>query len=793
VHGDAAETAAPGRASEGAMRQNPAYALAILAAAAVVAQAGRAHAIGVLIPTQTDLEPLAVRYHRVSVEVRERIAETRIEQTFYNSTSSTLEATYVFPVPPGATVSGFTMWIDGRRVEGELLDAGTARSVYEQIVARMRDPGLVEYAGGNLFRARVFPIAPASEQRIELRFTQTLEYQGGVVHYRYPLRTGGRAARTLEDLTITTQIVSRTPIRAVYSPTHPIAVLRDGEGRATAGYEAHDVTLDQDFDLYYAVADGDVGLSLLTHRVPGDDGFFLAMIAPRTVLTDQQLAAKEVVFVIDTSGSMAGDKIGRARAALDHMLQRLGPNDHFQIVRFSTDVETLFDGGASVPATPANIAQARRFASRLVAAGGTAIMPALSEAIRTRAPATAPPRMIVFMTDGMPTVGETDTGAIVRTVEATGGDARVFVFGVGDDVNTTFLDALSTGNGGTSDYVRDGADLERRFSAFYDRIAYPVFADVHFSMPGASVYDVYPRDLGHLYRGEQMLVVGRYRGDGGARVVLEGRIGSATAATRFEFPVTLAAAEMRNDFLPRVWATRKVGTLLDEIRLQGERPELRDEVVQLARTYGLVTPYTSYLVAPDVPMPVGVVPPIPTTRPGSFAERSIDEEAPPREIAEAQADFSTFAQATVPGSGGGGGGGGSSGVAGGARAPMPAMAPVGGAGESGRRLSARLREMRQAERSGDVATADVRFALGRGFAQRSGMWVDSRYRAGMRELRVRWGTAAYFAILRARPELAPALSLGERVTVTLDGERAVVVDPSAPEAVEESEVATFLR
>ncbi|AKF06003.1 VIT domain-containing protein [Sandaracinus amylolyticus] len=762
--------------------------LASLAALLVTfAAQGRAHAIGVLLPTRPEIEPLAIRHHRVSISVRERIAETRVEQVFLNQSGETLEATYVFPLPPGATVSGFTMWVDGRPQRGELLESAQARAVYEQIVARMRDPGLVEQIGGNLFRARVFPIAPNSEQRIELRFTQTLEYHGGVVHYRYPLRTAGRAARTLEDLTITAEIVSRTPVRAVYSPTHALAIAREGDQRALASYEGHRVALDQDFDLYYAVADGDVGLSLLSHRAGGDDGYFLAMIAPRTALTEHELASKEVIFVFDTSGSMTGDKIARARAALDHMLARLGPNDRFQVVRFSTDVELLFDRGASMPATPANVASARRFASRFVAAGGTAIHGALDEALRTRAPTTATPRMIVFLTDGMPTVGETDPATIVREVTArttatTGASTRLFVFGVGDDVNTTFLDALAVGSGGTSDYVRgeDGAELQQRLSTLYDRIAYPVLADLHLSLPGASAFDVYPRDLGHLYRGDQLLVVGRYRGEGAVQVVLEGRVGGATPL-RLEFPVTMPSAETRNDFLPRVWATRKVATLLDEIRLNGERPELREEVVRLARQFGLVTPYTSYLVAEDVEIPRGIAP-VPDARP----LRPMDEPAP---VSEAQADFERFADATAArapqttSSGGGGGGGGGA----------ASMAPEGGRGESGRRLSARLRDLRGAEQAAALAAQDARFVLGRAFVRRDGMWVDSRYRAGRRELRMRWGSEGYFALLRARPELGPALALGDRVTIAIDAARVIVIDPSAPERISETDVSAFLE
>jgi Ca-activated chloride channel family protein len=774
---------------------------ALLAAVVAAAYPGSAHAIGVLIPTQPDLEPLMIRSHRVTVTVRERAAETKVEQVFRNSTGQRLEATYIFPIPAGAAVSGFAMWVNGQRLQGELLDAGQARSIYEQIVARMRDPGLVESMGGNLFRARVFPIEPNSDQRIEISFTQVLPYDGGVVHYRYPLRTGGRAARTMEDMTISAEIVSRTAIRAVYSPTHSISVARPDDHHATVGFEANAATLDTDFDLYYAVQDSDVGLSLLTHRQPGEDGYFLAMIAPRSQVTEQEIAAKEVLFVFDTSGSMAGDKIERARAALDYMLQRLRPTDRFQVVRFSTDVELLFDGGASAEATPENIARARRFARGFAAAGGTAVQPALVEALRAPA-ASGLPRMVVFLTDGMPTVGETEPARIVEEVTRRSGDARLFAFGVGDDVNTTFLDALASANRGVGDYFRDGAEMERRLSSFYDRVAYPLLTDLALALPGVSSFDTYPRDLGHLYRGAQLLVVGRYRTAGASHVTLTGKLSSEAAPRTFAFDVNFPATEPQNDFLPRLWATRKIGYLLDEIRLRGERTELREEVVTLSRRFGIVTPYTSYLVAPDSEMQ-GVNVPVLTTPTGGGMRFSMEERnrgaaqpspapAPATASESASRDFEAFdsARVTAPARPSSAGGGASAG----ASAPqMQQSAPSGGMGDGGRRLSARLRTMREADRTEADDALTARFVAGRTFTRSGAGWTDSRFRTGMRTLRLRAMSAAYFALLRARPDLASALALGDTVTVTLDNDRAIIVDPTAPADLGADQVTNFLR
>lgn len=760
--------------------------------AAELGFAGQAQAIGLLIPNGNQYEPLAIRSHRVTVEVRERVAETHVQQVFQNNTGARLEATYLFPVPDGATVSGFAMWVNGQRVNGELLDSSQARGVYEGIVRRMQDPGLVEYVGNNLFRARVFPIEPHADQRIEIGFTQSLSYEAGVVHYVYPLHTNEIAARTMNDMTVSVNIASRTPIRAVYSPSHRISVSRPDDGHAVVGFESSQVALNDDFHLYYSVDDRDVGLSLLTHRPANEDGYFLAMIAPRSQVTEREIAAKEVIFVFDTSGSMSGDKMDRARTALDYMLARLRPSDLFQVIRFSTDVEALFDAGRSVPATPANIARAREFARRFEATGGTAIDPALAAAFSTPAQNDMP-RMVVFLTDGMPTVGETAPARIVDNVTRISGNAQLFVFGVGDDVNTTFLDALASNNHGVGDYFRDGSEMERRLSAFYDRVAYPLLTELRLQFPNASVFDVYPRDLGNLYRGGQLLVIGRYRGNGLSHVALQGRVANEREPREFAFNVSFPDREPANDFLPKVWATRKVGFLLDDIRMHGERPELRDEVVSLARRYGIVTPYTSYLVVPDgvsqeqsrrVQPFVAQPPPFQQVRPTDAGPHSRSSaNATPTTTPAADDSFRAFAPA-APARGRAAGeslGALASGQGGGYAA--------GSTGDAGRRLSATLRDMRESGQS--AGQSQSRVLLGRAFVQLDGGWIDSNYHAGMQELHVRYGTTGYFALLRMRPELRQALALGTRVVVAIDATRAIVIDPGAAE-ITEADVTRFL-
>jgi Ca-activated chloride channel homolog len=779
----------------------------------LLGQARSAGATGLLLPADGSLGPLAIRSHRVSVAIHERVAETRVVQVFRNQTDRVLEGTYIFPLPPGASVSGFAMTVNGRRVEGSVLEANEARGIYEGIVARMRDPGLVEYMGGNLFRARVFPIPASGDQTVELRFTQTVDYQAGTIHYRYPLRTAGPQARTLEDFTLSATLEASAPIRAVYSPTHRIDTTRRGARQATVGFEMGNAALDRDFDLYYTLADSDVGMSVLTHRGAGEDGYFLMMLAPRSESTEREVIGKDILFVCDTSGSMAGEKIAHAREALRAWVNRLNPDDTFNVLRFSTDVETFSE--ASVNASPENRARAVRFIDGFEASGGTAISPALTQALAVPVRRGAP-RTIVFLTDGMPTVGETNTTAIIRqAAERNAGRAQIFTFGLGDDVNTTFLDLLAQQNRGSADYARSGAEMATLLEGFYNRIAFPMLADLRLALRGADAFDVYPRDLGTLYRGGQLVVTGRYRTAGAATVALTATVASQEAPRTFEWPVSMAAREAANDFIPRVWATRKVGYLLDEIRLHGENPEVRESVVQLAQRFGIVTPYTSYLVTEESPAAPEPAPPMDMPmsqsiqtgrnhRGGPHLDALINQPAratapapPPRAPAARSDDFRAFQSLGGAPAGRVSAGSGASAASTGSGAPMPiapsaaAAPPAEATGEAGRRVANRLRDLREAEQV-DVGAGGARFVAGHSLVLRGGTWTEDNLPPNARVLRVRPMSRSWFTLLRLRPALREVLAVGNALRFRLDGARVIEVSAASPDTAD-ADIEAFLR
>ncbi len=674
-----------------------------------------AYADGIIIPQPVPPMPsppgwLTIVYHHVEVSIEGGIAVTRVDQVFRNDTDVPMEGTYVFPLPPGAVVQGFALWVDGEPVAGEVLPADEAREIYLDYLRKHRDPALLEYIGRDTFRARVFPIPPGGKRRIKLEYVQVLSPTAGVYRYSYPLDTERFSASPLEDVVIEVSIAADAPLGAIYSPSHRISVVREGPDRATVLYEEKDVFPDRDFVLYYATGTpGEAHASLLAHRAGDEDGFFLFILTPP--YGDYTPIPKDIVLVIDRSGSMEGDKISQAKEATLYILDHLNPGDRFGIVVFNDMVQTLTEGLERV--TPERISRAKAEVGRLFADGGTNIHDALRAALgwikRSDRPA-----YVIFLTDGIPTAGVTDEEEIIRSVTAAnGGKARLFVFGVGYDVNTYLLDKLAQVNRGEPTYVEPHESLERTLTAFYRKIAAPAMGDLSLEITGVEAYDLYPRELPDLFFGSQITVLGRYRGAGEAEVVLRGRREGKELVFRYRFP--FPDQEPGNPFIPKLWAARKIGYLLERIKLEGEKEEFVQQVIALGTRYGIVTPYTSFLVAEKEEKGVSMT---------------------PLKL--------TYA--------------------------VPTGAPA-------VRASKRAQALQETEK---VETPErVRDVGGRTFVFRDGVWVESTY-ADQETVAIKYMSSAYFELLDHAPELAPILSLGERVIFSV-GEIFVEIGPEGAE------------
>jgi len=327
-------------------------------------------------------------------------------------------------------------------VDAELLPADKARQIYEEIVRKMRDPALLEYAGRDLFKVRIFPIEPRSRKPIKISYKRITAFGRRHRDLQLPVEHGEVFRAADQELERKSRVKSEQPLASIYSPSHKVEIKRDGANRAVIGYESKDEKPETDFQLVYNSEARDVGLSLITHKPAGEDGYFLILAAP-TAAKETKPAPKDVVFVVDTSGSMAGAKLQQAKKALEFCVENLNGEDRFEIVRFSTEAEPLF--GKLVDADSEHRKRASNFIADLKPIGGTAIADALQSALKARTEKTDRPFVIIFLTDGLPTVGTRNSDEIVAEVKKAG-DARIFSFGIGSDVNTAATRSNRRGN-----------------------------------------------------------------------------------------------------------------------------------------------------------------------------------------------------------------------------------------------------------------------------------------------------------------------------------------------------------
>jgi Ca-activated chloride channel homolog len=775
----------------------------------LLASGGAVNARGLLIPEDKTLPPLAMLNHKVTITLEDQVAVTKVEQTFRNHTNRELEATYVFPVPKGASVNKFSMWVNGKEVTGELLDAPKAKQVYTSLVKRTHDPGLLEYVGNDLLQMNVFPIPANGEQKVAMNYTAVAQKDGNLIEYIYPLKTDGKATATLEDFSVTATIKSQHAIQNIYSPTHAIDIKRVGDKEAQITFQRMQGLLDKDFQLFYSLGDKEVGLTAMMHRpISTEGGYFTLLISPKFETPKEHVIPRDMVLVLDTSGSMRGVKMEQAKKAMKYVLDNLGPKDRFAMMNFASVVSKYKDG--VVDATSEQVAAGRKWVDKLEATGGTAIDAALKEALGMRTSDSERTFTIVFFTDGMPTVGETKWEKILKNVEEKNtGNTRIFTFGVGDDVNATFLDALAEQTRAVSTYVRPAEDIEAKVSALYTKISSPVLANLKLSVGNdIELSEVYPPQLPDLFQGGQLVVMGRYSGKGPAAIKLTGTVGKESQEFYYDTTFPDKTADDK-DFIEHLWARRKVGYLLDQIRANGEKKELVDEVVLLAKKYGITTPYTSYLIVPDGAVPVagnsdkrplptgpggygigggGFAPPalqrdskdpaktMPVTefvrgvqeKPGDVAasrskyedldlEKNSKGDGKGKDLAkEAQEKKQSYDEARKLF----------------ARRDREAQSGVQG-GKLGVDLSIQTNNLRNQSRLEQTASRNV---FGRTLIELGGVWIDEAFDPKMPVLTVKAQSEAYFRMLEKQPRLSEVFRLGNHLVWVTPSGTALVID-----------------
>lgn len=681
-----------------------------------------------IFPPPVPTIDLAVKYHHVTVNIENQVAQVHIEQVFKNTNDYEVEGTYMFPIPEDAVLSDFGMWVDGEKLEAEVLEKDEAQRIYEEIVRRMIDPALLEYVGQGMFKARIYPIEANSEKKVEIDYTQVLTKDNDTIRFLYPLNTEKFSSEKLENVTVTVNIKGNEALKNIYSPTHNVAINKKGLKEASASYEENDVKPDRDFEVIYSESSNEFGMSVVSYKEPDENGFFLLLASPNIEIDEEDIAPKDVVFVLDTSGSMSGEKIEQAKDALLYCLNQLasqnsnGLKDRFNIIDFNDSVNKY--KVALQNATDENIDEAKQYVESMEAAGGTNIHDSLLDALKMTESSESN-KIIVFLTDGEPTVGITDEGGIVNAVKDTNpGNAKIFVFGVGNDVNTHLLDFISGDSKAISSYVSEDENIEVKVSSFFDKVSFPILSNLNISFSNdLAVYDLFPQILPDLYKGSQLVLFGRYRNAKASNVVLQGDAPNESIELSFE--KTFPNDDQRYDYIPALWANRKVGYLMDQIRLHGDdSDELRESIIELSKKYGIINEYTSFLVEDDIPF----------YEPGFL------------EGAEEELDMN--------------------------------FGDMGFEMKTGGEAQRAVKNVQQMQQSENIAQSQyflseeqkskIKQIQNKTFYEQDSKWVDSDY-DGQETIKYSIGDDAYFELLTDNPEFGDYMALGYQVIFCSDG------------------------
>ncbi len=545
----------------------------------------------------TDPSWLKIDYQRVTVTIENQIATTNVDMQFTNEGEGLAEGTFLFPLPSEAAVDSLFMYIDGQAIEARILPATEARAIYDEIVRQFRDPALLEYVGQNAIQANVFPIPVGDSRRIEFSYSQALSADNGLVNYIFPMNSNTLSNRSIGQMSIDVSVSGNDPVSNIYSPSHNIGIFRDNDDDTNfvAGWEAIDFRNAEDFSLYYGLANDSISVNLLSYtESAGQDGFFMLMVQPPLSVPEERAIPKDVIIVLDQSGSMWGEAWNQATDAAAYVLANLNPRDRFNVVMFSTGVREY--SRELLPAS--SIDDAIDWVKNEEPSGGTNINDALIVALNMVDADRA--TTILFLTDGLATSGITGTADILDNVNASAPDnTRIFTFGVGFDVDTFLLDQLADNFNGTGAYVRPSERIDEVVSSLYNKISSPVLANVDIDFGGAFVELLYPQNVNDLFAGEQITLVGRYRqGMDDLTLTISGDVDGEVQ--RFIYDgLSLRSTAGGQSFIARLWATRHIGELLNTIRLQGESVELVESIINLSVRYGIITPYTSFLIEED--------------------------------------------------------------------------------------------------------------------------------------------------------------------------------------------------
>ncbi len=650
----------------------------------------------------------------IRASIEGRVARIDVEEQFRNTGAGVAEGTYHYPLAGEAVFQSLSLWMGETEIRGELMDATRARSIYEEIVRRRRDPALVTLAGHQLLRAQVFPIQPGETRKVVLRFTQLLDKQGDALRWRYALGAEERgSARPDIRVTLRDPALFGRP----FSPTHSLQVSgRDDRTVAVTDAARGDV------ELFLPLRTASAGLSVVTHAPRGEDGYFLLYVTPPEIAESQPMG-RDLTMVVDVSGSMSGPKLEQAKAAMQQMLGTLSDHDRFRLISFSSGVRTFREGYTTANAS--SLERAREWTNALVADGGTNIEGALREVLqrdRTGGGHDGNLDVLVFLTDGVPSVGESQPERLAALVAQHAANMRMFTVGIGMDVNTYLLERMAQDGRGSADFVPPNGSVEQTVGSLARKLRAPALVNLRVVSSPARIASLEPVRMPDLFAGQELVVLGRYQGSGSGPLVIEGERDGRTV--RVSMPVEFADREDAHEYVSTLWAARRIGSLTRTMRLEGVTPERIEEIRALALRHGIVTEYTAYLVQEPVVAAGGVASQQDAARAGAPAAKAQTGRVA-FEAAQTSADY--LNAVTVSGA---------------------------------RKVSERAQD----RAVGSSSSSAQRVLGSRRFEQRGAQWMDLA-QARQRIVSVEAFSPAYFAVLQALPELRDAALLGDDVLV----------------------------
>ena len=548
-------------------------------------------------------EEMWIKNIDVTINIQDQVAETTVDQIFYNDMDQSVETIYIFPLPENAMMTKLVYWFNGEKYEAAIRERQEAVDDYNEKLSQWMDPALLEYIGDNLFRLSIVPVPANSEVRTEITYVEMLDYDFGQVEYKYLLNTYGLSPKPMETVHLSLDAQTQNTFKYFQSPSHENSsatqITQISESHYTLEFGVEDQYPTEDLVIQFETVRDDIQFNLLTYTPTeedsmGEDSFYTLWVTPPDEIDTSEIIAKDIVFTVDVSSSMDGERLDQVKQSLLAFLDQLNPADRFNIVTFGTHVVSFQPD--LVSAQEDTLAMAETFSNDIAAYGMTNISAALDTALNQSYREDAS-KNLIFLTDGRPTLGLTSTDTILAHVEDENiGGVKIFTFGVGDDYNKAFLANLARENSGYPTFISADDDIYDLISKHFLRISKPVLTDLEIDFGTMSVWDRYPKTMEDLFYGLQAIDKGLYRNSGAELITLKGKIG----AEEFQYSKSVTFPDSGGyRFVPRLWAKAKIDFLLEQIEIYGESQELIDQIIELSLKFGILTEYTAYYSDPE--------------------------------------------------------------------------------------------------------------------------------------------------------------------------------------------------